>query len=327
MPTVSVIVPIFNVAQYLEECLRSLAAQTFSDYEIILVNDGSTDDSPKIALEFQTRFPETVKLLSQKNRGLSAARNLGIEQSCGKYLSFVDGDDWVSPDFLQELICASQKVNATLVVCNYSACYANGRTEIFSGFETGASGIKKQVFLGPTFACNKLFARVLFETENVRFQEGICYEDLGVIPLLVSRAETIAVVEKPLYFYRIGRLGAITSYRDKRLLDIFPSLIKLKRELSDDFQTELEWVAIRLCVFRFAAVAGREDGRDIQRRIQTFLDEQFPNWRKNPYLVNEKKRIFVIKARLMASGLGWVLNGMFWLRALKDRIKLRKFRK
>src|SRR3954447_16249370 len=127
MPRVSVVVPIYNVEDYLAECLESLAAQTFEDLEVIMVDDGSTDGSAAIAESFAARDPR-FKLVRRVNGGLSAARNTGIEAATGEFLAFVDSDDLVAPDAYEKLVGTLDKTGSDFASGNAHRLYPNGRT-------------------------------------------------------------------------------------------------------------------------------------------------------------------------------------------------------
>jgi glycosyltransferase involved in cell wall biosynthesis len=306
MPKTSVIVPVYNVEPYLRECLDSLVVQTVQNFEVILVNDGSTDASPRLCEEYCRKFPEKFHLYSEENKGLSAARNLGIDRARGKFVCFVDSDDWVSPDFLERLQNAALEEGADVVVCGYRAHYANNTVGDFSGVDSFGGDIRRRILLGQTFACNKMFRRELFDGAEARFPEGICYEDLGLIPLLVARARKLTVLEAPLYHYRIGRPGAITTFRDERILHIFISLKRLLRLMPREYFPELEWMAVRACVFRHG-IAGRHPNRKVfQAEIRNFLFANFPDWRENRYLKKEKKFVFRVKKTLLNLDMGWL---------------------
>ena len=125
MCSISVIVPVYNAEKTLPKCLNSIANQTFTDFEVILVNDGSSDSSAEICKKYAESDPR-FKLISQKNAGPSAARNTGIENSTGKYLAFVDSDDYVEPEMLQEFYVAAEKYNADLTICGYKKVRKSG---------------------------------------------------------------------------------------------------------------------------------------------------------------------------------------------------------
>lgn len=138
MPEVSVVVPIYNVAEYLPKCIESILAQTYPDYELILVNDGSKDNSPEIAEEYAKKDPR-IKVIHKPNGGLSDARNEGMKYATGKYVSFIDSDDFIEPDMLEKCVNAMHADDADMVIFDYYQYYqATGKKEVITNrFEEG----------------------------------------------------------------------------------------------------------------------------------------------------------------------------------------------
>ena len=118
MKKVSIIVPVYNVENYLEKCLNSLVAQTLQEIEIVVVNDGSTDNSQAIIQDFQSRFPDKIKTFQKQNGGLSDARNFGLKHSSGEFIGFVDSDDYVSETMFEEMYTLAKVHQAQMVICN-----------------------------------------------------------------------------------------------------------------------------------------------------------------------------------------------------------------
>ena len=207
-PLVSIIVPIYNVERYLAECLDSIIAQTFADFEAILVNDGSTDASLAIAQHYVRNEPR-FRLISQKNGGLSAARNAAIGLTRGRYLLFVDSDDLLDPEMLEALVGRIQEAGADMAMCTYARLSDDevapirfpkayeGR--VLSQLELWHLGyeLAPSVFV---VAWNKLYRREMFDT--VRYREGIYFEDFEVICRLVAPWSAFALVNRPLYYHR-----------------------------------------------------------------------------------------------------------------------------
>ena len=123
---ISVIVPIYNVENYLEKCLNSLVNQTLPEIEILVINDGSTDNSQKIIDVFQNKFPQKIKAFAKENGGLSDARNFGIDRAIGKFIAFVDSDDYVSATMMEEMYGLAKKNEAEIVICNLQKVDENG---------------------------------------------------------------------------------------------------------------------------------------------------------------------------------------------------------
>ena len=217
MPEVSVIVPIYNSEDYLETCLHSLAVQSFPDFEVILTDDGSRDAGREICMEYCARFP-AFRYFRKENGGLSDARNFGITKAKGRWLAFVDSDDYVERNFIRMLYTAAAKEGVSLVCCGYYEERENGRKKIgypVSGriegrefFESILSGEE----IG-NFICNKLFAAELFE--GIEFPRGKRYEDMRTLYKLADRCKGMAVVREPLYHYVYRRTSLSHGYGEE----------------------------------------------------------------------------------------------------------------
>lgn len=214
MPTISVIVPVYNVEKYLHQCIDSILAQTFTDFELILVDDGSPDCCGKICDEYAAVNP-FVHVIHRTNGGLSAARNSGIEwileNSNSQYVTFIDSDDWVSPEYLLQLYNAIQKNGADISISGFCS-FADGEIITFDSNEVYScncmSGREACIhyyqmeWIIPISACAKLYKSTLFT--NIRFPEGKVYEDQGTVPKLWYLADKIAIIQDGMFYaYRI----------------------------------------------------------------------------------------------------------------------------
>lgn len=229
----SLIIPIYNVEQYLRDCLNSVIAQTYPDYEVICVNDGSTDGSLAILEEYQKKY-DKITVISQQNKGLSGARNTGIRTAKGDYLFFLDSDDWIEPNTLE--ILAQKQRGEDLVCFNGRRCFEDGRTEEpDSGIEepllNGWEYYNKYALVSRKFhfVCSvlRLYRRDYLLNNNLFFEVGIYHEDNLFTPLACYYAQTVKVIPDCLYVYRI-REGSITqSVNVQRLYDMITVANKL----------------------------------------------------------------------------------------------------
>ncbi|MGR3855754.1 glycosyltransferase family 2 protein [Chryseobacterium indologenes] len=224
---VSVIVPVYNVENYLEKCLRSLVKQSLSDIEIIVVNDGSKDNSEKIIKEFAQRYPEKIKAFTKENGGLSDARNFGIDRAAGDYIGFVDSDDYVTENMFEEMLLLAEKHHAKMVICNIQKVDENGKivqklTQMPDMPEKIALEHNFSVFSDISyFACNKLFKKELFNQK--RFKKGVHFEDIQLIPQLLLECETIAQTQGFHYQY-LERTDSITKTHTEKGLDMLKAV-------------------------------------------------------------------------------------------------------
>ena len=246
MPEISVIIPVYNAEQYLTQCLDSVAGQTFADFEAIIVNDGSTDGSADIIREYAGRDSRFI-VVEQENKGLSEARNAGINIARGQWITFVDSDDMVAPDFLQALLDAAQKTgadiscsgkrlfwnradvagkNAPQASCNVCAqkSYA---TVALSPEEALAYALYQKG--GPDYsAWSKLYDARIWK--NRRFKPGIYFEDMDCIPQALLNAKKVAFVPEPLYLNRRHKTSILATAYDRKkaeLLDIAEKICTL----------------------------------------------------------------------------------------------------
>ncbi|HFI0131604.1 TPA: glycosyltransferase family 2 protein [Streptococcus suis] len=212
---VSIIVPIYNVEKFLPRCIESICNQTYENIEILLINDGSTDESEQICVDFMARDPR-IRYFLKENGGLSDARNYGIERACGNYLAFIDSDDFVESDFILRLYDALVQQNASVAIAGFSKVDENGtilKKEQLENEElvlTGREVCKKlhsekgQVFV---VAWNKLYKKELFT--NLKYAKGKLHEDEYLAYQLFYEIERIAIVEECLYYY-VERRESIT---------------------------------------------------------------------------------------------------------------------
>ena len=222
----SIIIPVYNVEQYLRDCLNSVIAQTYTDYEVICVNDGSKDGSLALLKDYQTKYPQ-ITIISQRNKGLSAARNAGIQAAKGNYLFFLDSDDWIEPNSLEILV--QKQEGEDLLWFNGRRVFEDGRNEDpDSGIEeaqlTGWEYYNKYALVSRKFhfVCSvlRLYRREYLLQNNLFFEEGIYHEDNLFTPLACYYAQTVKVIPDCLYIYRI-REGSITQTpKLKRLYDM-----------------------------------------------------------------------------------------------------------
>lgn len=245
-PQISIIVPVYNVSAYLPECINSIIKQKFTNVEIILVDDGSTDSSGEICDDFKKK-DSRINVIHKKNGGLSSARNAGIQSARGKYIGFVDGDDWISSDMYGELYRIAESTQAQMVCCrclevtgdssNKECCGSSSVTVLESGNvlkKLFRRKIKESVY-------DKLFLRELFK--EIRFPEGEINEDTPVLVKLIMKSRQTALLDRYLYYYRI-REGSITKsgyserFRivDKHIMEIEKLITQYYPELSAEMK-------------------------------------------------------------------------------------------
>lgn len=253
-PLVSIIIPVYNVALYLEKCLSTIINQTYEHMEIIVVNDGSTDDSENIILKFKNK-DKRILYIKQENGGLGAARNTGLDIASGKYICFIDSDDWVDLNYVKIMLETAIIDKSEIVICNMVYQFSNGkikpRTPKINSHEiiNSREGIRRE-FIGKQYKFhvpNKFYKTNLFKNHCIRFPEGKIYEDVFTTYKLILEASSISIIPENLYFYLQNRQGSIMNndINPQRFSDMFEALNQIisnekiiKMELND----ELQWL-------------------------------------------------------------------------------------
>ncbi|MEE5988676.1 glycosyltransferase [Ligilactobacillus equi] len=218
---ISIIVPVYNVAEYLSRCVASVLKQSYKDWELILVNDGSTDQSGALCQQY-AQSDVRIRTLHQKNQGQAAARNAGLEAAQGEYLAFCDADDWLTPDFLTQGLATLLESQADLVTANYYHYHHNGQIKpVFN--MNGPEGVfdnrQAMKFLlaneGTSSSVGaRIYRRELFE--GLRFIPGRLFEDAAISHQLFQRAKRVAFLRQPMMYY-LKREGSTMSRRDQQI--------------------------------------------------------------------------------------------------------------
>ena len=216
MPEISEVVPVYNVEAYLDKCIDSILNQTFREFELILVDDGSTDRCPAI-IDQRAKEDERIRVIHKKNGGLSDARNEGMKIARGEYVSFIDSDDFIEPQMLEKCLSKLKQTGADLVIFDFYQYYqADGRRElianVFSEDHTYSIHDTPELITSiANAAWNKVYRLSLFRDHGISYPWGCLYEDLGTTYRLLARAEKAAFVNEPLYDYLKDRPGNITG--------------------------------------------------------------------------------------------------------------------
>ncbi|WP_412552924.1 glycosyltransferase [Shimia sp. MIT1388] len=233
----SVIVPVYNVSAHVRACLQSIQTQTMTDFEVIVVDDGSTDDSGELAAAFcatDTRF----RFVSQPNRGLSGARNTGLDLARADVISFVDSDDRIAPEFLEQLYGALQSTGCDWVACAVKSCFPDGNFTVHSAIHGAAEFHETPVWHRYSFdnwqqviphfpsAWNKLYRRSLID--GLRYDEGTWFEDHSFFQRAAAQTDHLLHLPRPLYLQTRGREGQITTSDSDRVFEQMDVLHRLR---------------------------------------------------------------------------------------------------
>ena len=307
-PEISIIVPVYKVEKYLNECIDSILAQTFTDFELILVDDGSPDNCPALC-DAAAEKDSRVRVIHQQNKGLSGARNAGIDVARGNWLGFVDSDDMIDPTFCEKMLHAAVQAGAEMAVCNILRMKENKaldsyqehclKDEVLSREE-----IVHRIQLSPFYmVMTRLCRREVFE--KIRFPEGKNYEDAFTAPEILERVNKAACVAEPLYQYRL-RSGSImhAAVILKNLEEVHANYVlfqytmkyrkydeaclqytvtkrifrKLKRKLSQEERKSEQMQQAAACVAKAKDELKRAGGFTLRNRLETALCILNPKW-------------------------------------------------
>lgn len=288
---VSVIVPIYKVEKYLDVCINSIVKQTYTNLEIILVDDGSPDRCPQICDSWMEK-DSRIKVIHKANGGLSAARNSGLDISEGDYISFVDSDDYIAPIFIEILLLNALRNNAQISCTGY--CEVSENAKILGDYGRADELVMnkyeaiKYLFSSDSFgnyAWNKLYRRDLFD--NIRFPNGMMMEDLGTTYLLIEKSEFITYNPQKLYYY-LQREDSILHnpnenfYKDKIKLSL--QRYNFLKNIMGDFDENIEFI-IEVIFQCFPNII------DDKETVNTVCSEMEYFWYKYRYFFTFRRKV------------------------------------
>lgn len=300
MPKVSLIIPVYNVENYIEKCLNSVVNQTLKDMEVIIVNDGSKDLSKQKIQKYLEKYP-WIKYLEKENGGLSDARNYGMPYATGKYIAFLDSDDYVEETMYEEMYNIAEKENADMVDCDFVWEYPNRkRKDIGEIYKTKKEMIEKCRVV----AWNKIIKREILEKTKIKFPVGLRYEDMEFFYKLVPYINKVSFIKKCFVHYvqRENSIANTQNVRTKEIFIILDNTISYYKEkgLYDEYRDELEYIYVKflLCssLKRISKIAEKKERKQAQKETWDNINKKFPNWRKNPILKKKNLKNLYIKS-------------------------------
>ena len=244
-PFISVIIPIYNSEKYLDKCIESIRDQSLKNIEIILINDGSSDDSLRILRQYE-KIDERVIVIDQKNSGPSSARNKGIDIAKGEYISFIDSDDWVDETMFEEMYDSAKENNSDVVICDMKL--VNKNEEIYiTGLNYPIRNLSERVMKEIIFRellsnsqfnsmANKIFRTSIIKENNIRLDKDIYYaEDWLFNVEFFRRSKKISYINKAFYYYRRGHESSSSSYNDDTFEKVGLWIYRMRKEYANEF--------------------------------------------------------------------------------------------
>ncbi len=300
--TVSLIIPVYNVRDYLRKCLDSVVAQTYPRLEVIIVNDGSPDDSLEIIQEYTARYPH-FQCFTIENRGQGGARNYGLEQATGEYIAFLDSDDYIAENCMERLMTAAQETDSDIVACNCYDVREDGSVlaAYWNQYRNATTSLTQEpeILFNRVSPWGKLFKRELLN--GFFFASRVWYEDMRLIPKLYLPAQRVTYIEDFLFFY-VQREGSTMNNRNMEknleIISAFEDLLSYYREQGayETYRDALEFLVIEhIAVAGISRVAmGKgESRRRVIGKLQEYL-KTFPDLYDNPYLAGQARNRRII---------------------------------
>lgn len=307
MVKLSIVIPVYNVENYLTKCLDSVIVPGLEGYEIIVVNDGSTDGSGAVAAEYAGHYPELIRLIEQENGGLGAARNTGLEAARGEFVFFLDSDDWLREGAVPEML---EKLEEDFDICIFGMLSVTEAGVVLDDIRScpkeGPVALKDfpQLLLCPPSGCNKICRRSLFMDSGLRFPARVWYEDLRTMPKLYLMTDRIVADSRQWYVY-LQRAGSIINsanlQRNLELIDAIEDLSQYYKDrgMYDTYRDEFTYIAfynqflvapVRLCL-------ADPKSPVLDELVNKFL-ANYPDFRQNPYVKTAPKK-YQLLYRLM----------------------------
>lgn len=301
----SIIVPVYNVEDYIAKCLDSIKGQTLGDFECLIIDDGSKDKSIDIA-ETIIGDDERFKIYHKENGGLSDARNFGMKKAIGEYLFFADSDDYIVPTLLNDTYTMAMKYNSDIVCFDMEYIWPDERVSISKGGEFEVSSYKENpalIFINNS-ANNKIYRRSFMADKE--FIKGMWYEDLAIIPIWLAKANNVSYVNKVLYYY-VQRSGSISHSGDEKIFAIYDSLANVKNnlQLSNDMMKDLYLDnCLEMTTLRIRDINDAKTRKAFYLRNVRMLDKECPRWyeytKEREYPIKKRLVFFLLKYKMIS---------------------------
>lgn len=332
MELVSVVVPIYKVEPYLEKCVKSIQNQTYQNLEIILVDDGSPDRCGEICDRY-AREDTRIKAVHKENGGLSDARNYGVRYTTGKYLLFVDSDDFIHETLVEKTVKVAEENACDLVLFDYYYVEHNieeVRTcEQIPAYQTTSLDRQRVLLATPPSAWSKLFNRDFYMSSGIEFPKGLYFEDLGTTPKFLLKAKKVFYLKEPLYYYMIrsNSIMGNQNYRKKYsdMVSILEQVLRYyeKEGAFEQYRSELEFLVFKNAFFEPAKelVLAHHEKPYIEQ-YRHYVYDQFPKMNRNQYVrqMGKKDRLHLL---LLNTKQYWIMRLLSGCRQVAERIKER----
>lgn len=286
---ISIIIPVYNTSKYLDKCLMSVIKQNYQNTEIVLVNDGSTDNSDEICKKYSKKY-KNIKYFSKENEGLGETRNKAVKIATGDYLFFLDSDDFIEEGTLKTLVDETDNGKIDVILFDYYKYMENDNSKKHIPLIPFKIENQKTIITSmPTASC-KLIKKEIFVNNNLSFPKDIYFEDNAMTPYMLSLINTFKYIQKPLYYY-VQHQGSIlnqTKY-NKKWEEIFTSLEYMENlfrqnNTYDKYYEEIEYIYIEYLLHASNLKLYKyQEAKEVLIKTSKIMKDKFPNWQKNKY--------------------------------------------
>lgn len=302
---VSVVVPAYNVENYIEQCALSVLNQSYPCCELIIIDDGSTDGTPQILDKLADRN-DCIRVIHKENAGVSAARNTGIDMANGEYIVFVDGDDYLAPDFIEYMVGMAKKTGSEFCLSQNCFTHKNECKTEMEELDVLNSADATALLLSPIVivGCwNKMFSRQLLINEQIRFATDLFYgEGLHFITTVAQRANCVAVGNQKVYYYRRNNaLSATTKFRIERVYNGEKSIDRIENELTVSGDNVRDMLLLHRAMYNIGAIT-----KLLNNNVKEQYLSDYKRWlkfnRANITRILSSKRISMYRKFLLLGG-------------------------
>lgn len=277
---ISVIIPVYNTAPYLKRCVQSVLAQSYKEIELIIIDDGSTDESLDICKKL-AESDSRIKVFPQKDhQGVSKARNVALDLAKGKYIFFLDSDDWIAKNTLEVMVRTAEENSAPIVSCGFTKTSSENMIKVQSKVDFQVS-TNKEFFLQriSNHVCGKLYLLSLFTAHGVKYPEGQNYEDMATTYKLFLQAKTVAYTDEGLYYYYLRVNSTTQNLSESNIDDIMSAYFRIKKDREHVVKSFISYYDYYLLTVLFTAYSRLEISKKVhygfRKKIQSRIHCEF----------------------------------------------------
>jgi len=301
MKDISIIVPIYNAEKYIKKCLDSIINQTKKEIEIILINDGSTDNTENIIKEYKDK---RIKYFKNTNHGIGYTRNFGIDKSTSKYIMFLDSDDYLEKTACEELFKKAEKDNLDIVISDFYKVYEDRIEEIkLPSFKDSSLKENPNIITEYLNPWAKLYNSKLVKDNNIKFVEDLKYEDAPFVIEALDKAKKIGKVNKPLNYYVIHG-NSETTVRDRKCFDILQIVDKIRKYTKNKeyLKDKIDKLTVRILTNYTIQQRNQKNkliGLEFIDKAFDYLKKEVPDYKNNKYYINRGKKKIIEKSKFL----------------------------